>query len=66
MQENALMMANDEFMERYDAAIEEIDDIRNKKRMEFVKINNAANQVFDDLQPSGFSLLSYKNTEAIL
>lgn len=51
MQENALMMANDEFMERYDAAIEEIDDIRNKKRMEFVKINNAANQVFDDLKP---------------
>ena len=51
MQENALMMANDEFMERYDAAIEEIEEIRNKKRMEFVKINNAANQVFDDLQP---------------
>lgn len=51
MQENALMMANDEFMERYDAAIEEIDDIRNKKRMEFVKINNAANQVFGDLKP---------------
>ena len=51
MQENALMMANDEFMERYEAAIGEIDDIRNKKRMEFVKINNAANQVFDDLKP---------------
>ena len=29
MQENALMMANDEFMERYEAAIGEIDDIRN-------------------------------------
>lgn len=51
MQENALMMANDEFMEKYDRAIKEIDDIRNKKRQEFVKINSAANQVFDDLKP---------------
>lgn len=51
MQENALMMANDEFMERYENAISEIDDIRNKKRQEFVKINNAANKVFSDLQP---------------
>ena len=51
MQENALMMANDEFMEKYDAAIKEIDEIRNMKRQEFVKINNAANQVFDDLKP---------------
>lgn len=51
MQENALMMANDEFMEKYDAAIKEIDEIRNKKRQEFVKINDAANQVFNNLQP---------------
>lgn len=51
MQENALMMANDEFMERYENAISEIDDIRNKKRQEFVKINDAANKVFSDLQP---------------
>lgn len=51
MQENALMMANDEFMEKYEAAIKEIDEIRNMKRQEFVKINNAANQVFDDLKP---------------
>lgn len=51
MQENALMMANDEFMERYGNAIGEIDDIRNKKRQEFVKINDAANKVFSDLQP---------------
>ena len=51
LQENALMMANDEFMEHYDQAIREIDDIRNKKRMEFVRINSAANQVFDDLRP---------------
>ena len=51
MQENALMMANDEFMEKYDQAIKEIDEIRNKKRQEFVKINDAANQVFNDLQP---------------
>ena len=28
-----------------------VDDIRNKKRMEFVRINSAANQVFDDLRP---------------
>ncbi|MBR1740226.1 MAG: dynamin family protein [Ruminococcus sp.] len=51
MQENALMMANDEFMEKYDAAIKEIDEIRNMKRQEFVKINDAANTVFDDLKP---------------
>lgn len=51
MQENALMMANDEFMEKYDQAIKEIDEIRNKKRQEFVKINDAANQVFDNLKP---------------
>ena len=51
MQENALMMANDEFMEKYDAAIKEIDEIRNLKRQEFVKINDAANKVFEDLRP---------------
>ena len=51
MQENALMMANDEFMEKYDAAIKEIEEIRNKKREEFVKINDSANQVFSSLQP---------------
>ena len=51
MQENALMMANDEFMEKYDAAIKEIDEIRNMKRSEFVKINDAANKVFEDLRP---------------
>lgn len=51
MQENALMMANGEFMERYESAISEIDEIRNKKRQEFVKINDAANKVFSDLQP---------------
>ena len=51
MQENALMMANDEFMEKYDKAIGEIDDIRNKKRQEFVKINESANHVFADLKP---------------
>ncbi|NLZ46634.1 MAG: dynamin [Clostridiales bacterium] len=51
MQENALMMENDEFMERYASAIDEIGEIRNKKRQEFVKINDAANKVFSDLQP---------------
>ena len=51
MQENALMMANDEFMEKYNDAIKEIDEIRNKKRQEFVKINDAANKVFNDLHP---------------
>lgn len=51
LQENALMMENDEFMENYQKAIEEIDEIRNKKRAEFVNINDAANKVYDDLQP---------------
>ncbi len=49
--ENALMMETDEFMEKYQLAIEEIEDIRTKKREEFVRINNAANDVFEKLQP---------------
>ena len=49
--ENALMMETDEFMEKYQLAIEEIEDIRTKKREEFVRINNAANSVFEKLQP---------------
>lgn len=51
LRENALMMENDEFMEKYQLAIEEIEDIRTKKRQEFVKINESANRVFEDLQP---------------
>ena len=49
--ENALMMETDEFLEKYQLAIEEIEDIRTKKREEFVRINNAANEVFEKLQP---------------
>ncbi|MBQ3920544.1 MAG: dynamin family protein [Oscillospiraceae bacterium] len=49
--ENALVMETDEFMEKYQLAIEEIEDIRTKKREEFVRINNAANEVFEKLQP---------------
>ncbi|MGN0666055.1 MAG: dynamin family protein [Huintestinicola sp.] len=49
--ENALVMETDEFMEKYQLAIEEIDEIRTKKREEFVRINNAANNVFEKLQP---------------
>ena len=51
LQENALMMENDEFMKNYQKAIDEIEEIRNKKRAEFVNINDAANKVYDDLQP---------------
>ena len=51
LRENALVMEADEFMEKYQAAIEEIDDIRTKKRAEFVRINDAANKVFEGLQP---------------
>ncbi len=51
LRKNALMMENDEFMVRYKSAIEEIEEIRNKKRAEFVKINDAANQVYDGLRP---------------
>lgn len=51
LRENALAMENDEFMEKYEAAIEEIEEIRTKKRAEFVKINDAANNVFKSLQP---------------
>ncbi len=51
LRENALMMENDEFMEKYQLAIEEIEDIRTKKRQEFVKINESANRVFENLQP---------------
>ena len=49
--ENALIMETDEFMDKYQLAIEEIEDIRTKKREEFVRINNAANKVFEQLQP---------------
>ncbi|MCI5903759.1 MAG: dynamin family protein [Oscillospiraceae bacterium] len=51
LRENSLMMETDEFMDKYNAAIEEIDEIRTKKREEFVRINEAANQVFESLQP---------------
>ncbi|MGN0674170.1 MAG: dynamin family protein, partial [Oscillospiraceae bacterium] len=51
IRENSLMMETDEFMDKYTAAIEEIDDIRTKKREEFVRINDAANKVFEGLQP---------------
>lgn len=51
LRKNALMMENDEFMVRYKSAIEEIEEIRNKKRAEFVRINDAANKVFENLQP---------------
>lgn len=51
IRENSLMMETDEFMDKYTAAIEEIDDIRTKKREEFVRINDAANKVFQGLQP---------------
>ena len=51
IRENSLMMETDEFMDKYTAAIEEIDDIRTKKRAEFVRINDAANKVFEGLQP---------------
>lgn len=51
IRENSLMMETDEFMDKYTAAIEEIDDIRTKKREEFVRINEAANKVFQGLQP---------------
>lgn len=51
LRENALMMENDEFMEKYQLAIEEIEEIRTKKRQEFVKINASANRVFENLQP---------------
>ncbi len=51
LHENALMMENDEFMEKYQLAIDEIEDIRRKKREEFVRINDSANRVFEELQP---------------
>ncbi len=51
LHENALAMETDDFMEKYQLAIEEIEDIRTKKRQEFVRINSAANKVFEELQP---------------
>ncbi len=51
LHENALMMENDEFMEKYQLAIDEIEEIRTKKREEFVRINSAANKVYEDLRP---------------
>ncbi len=51
LRENALNMETDDFMNKYDAAIEEIQEIRTKKREEFVKITDAANTLFGGLQP---------------
>ena len=51
IRENSLMMETDEFMDKYSAAIDEIDEIRTKKRAEFVRINDAANKVYESLQP---------------
>ncbi len=51
LRENALLMETDEFLEKYQAAIDEIEEIRTKKRAEFVRINDAANKSFGDLQP---------------
>ena len=51
LRQNSLMMEADEFMDKYTAAIEEIDEIRTKKRAEFVRINDDANKVFEGLQP---------------
>lgn len=51
IRENSLVMETDEFMDKYAAAIDEIDEIRTKKRAEFVRINDAANKVYESLQP---------------
>ncbi len=51
LHENALVMETDEFMDKYQLAIEEIEGIRTKKREEFVRINNSANKVYEELQP---------------
>ncbi|MDR0974336.1 MAG: dynamin family protein [Ruminococcus sp.] len=51
LRENALMMETDEFMDKYRDATAEIDDIRTKKRLEFVKINDAAANVYGGLKP---------------
>lgn len=51
LRQNALAMEYDEFMEKYKSSTEEIEDLRRLKRQEFVKINNAANQVFENLMP---------------
>ncbi|MDR0946215.1 MAG: dynamin family protein [Ruminococcus sp.] len=51
LRENALMMETDEFMDKYRDATAEIEEIRTKKRMEFVKINEAANKVYENLHP---------------
>lgn len=51
LRENALLMENDKFMVNYRAATAEIEEIRNKKRAEFVRINGAAMEVFESLQP---------------
>jgi hypothetical protein len=51
LRENALMMETDEFMDKYHDATAEIDEIRTKKREEFVKINDAATNVYASLKP---------------
>lgn len=51
LRENALAMKKEEFDEKYDQAMDEIQTIRNQRRMEFDRISTSAQYTFDELRP---------------
>ncbi|ARE86046.1 dynamin family protein [Clostridium formicaceticum] len=51
IQENALAMKKEEFEEKYQEAINEINHLRQKKKEELSRINTSATNAFNHLQP---------------
>ncbi len=51
LRENALAMKKEEFDEKYDQAMDEINTIREERRVEFNRINTSAQYTFDELRP---------------
>lgn len=51
MQENVLSMKKDDFKEKYNSALDEINNLREKKRDELSNINTSSAAAFNNLQP---------------
>jgi len=51
LRENALKMRKEEFDEKYTQAMDEIETIREQRRVEFNRINTSAQYTFDELRP---------------
>lgn len=51
LRENVLKMKQDEFNQKYEIAMKDIEKIRATRREEFVRINKSAQATFDELKP---------------